>query len=295
MSRIGESELILNPDGSVYHLKLTPGELAENIIVVGDPGRVANVSKNFDRIELIRQNREMLTHTGYIGNKRLTVLSTGMGTDNIDIVLNELDALVNIDLEKREIKPEHTSLNIIRLGTSGALQAGVPVDSVVASTHGIGLDGMLYYYKGLSEVLDREITEAFIAQTDWPAVFPRPYAVACAPGLLSHIGNGYLQGMTATAPGFYGPQGRILRLETTHPDLNKAIAGFDFHGKNVLNFEMETSALYGLGKMLGHSTLTVCAIVANRVEKKYSKDYHPVIENMINNVLVKLISLPAEQ
>ncbi|MFH1119374.1 MAG: nucleoside phosphorylase [Bacteroidota bacterium] len=292
MSRIGESELILNPDGSIYHLKISPGDLAGNIIVVGDPGRVNNISKHFDRIEVTSQNRELVTHTGYIGNKRLTVLSTGMGTDNIDIVLNELDALVNIDLEKREKKPEHTSLNIIRLGTSGALQAGIPVDSVVASTYGIGLDGMLYYYKDLSKVIDREITEAFISQTAWPDVFPRPYAVACAPQLLDHIGKGLLQGMTATAPGFYGPQGRILRLETTHPDLNKAIADFELEGKKVFNFEMETSALYGLSGMLGHNALTVCVIVANRVEKKYSKDYHPAIESLIVNVLEKLVSLP---
>jgi len=292
MSRIGESELILNADGSVYHLKLKPEDLAGNIIVVGDPGRVASVSKHFDRIEVSRQNREIVTHTGYIGEKRLTVLSTGMGTDNIDIVLNELDALVNIDLDKREAKAGHTALNIIRLGTSGALQAGIPVDSVVASTYGIGLDGMLYYYKDLAGVLDREITEEFIRQTSWPAVFPRPYAVACSPDLLNHVGKGFLQGMTATAPGFYGPQGRILRLETTHPDLNQAIGDFELDGKKVFNFEMETSALYGLSRMLGHNALTVCAIVANRVEKKYSKDYHPVIESLIVNVLEKLVSLP---
>ncbi len=288
MTRIGESELIINPDGSVYHLKLKPEELAGDIIVVGDPGRVATVSARFDRIEVMRQNREIVTHTGYIGQKRLTVLSTGMGTDNIDIVLNELDALVNIDLTQRTIKPQHTSLNIIRLGTSGALQAGVPVDSVVASTHGIGLDGMLYYYKDLARVADRTITEAFIEQTAWPDVFPRPYAVEASARLLETIGAGFIHGMTTTAPGFYGPQGRVLRLETTHPDLNSAIAGFDFNGRKVLNFEMETSALYGLGRMLGHHTLTVCAIVANRVEKTYSKDYHPVIEALIGTVLERL-------
>lgn len=292
MSRIGESELILNPDGSVYHLKLQPDELARNIIVVGDPGRVASVSRHFDRIDIIRQNREITTHTGFIGNKKLTVLSTGMGTDNIDIVLNELDALVNIDLKKRKIKTEHTTLNIIRLGTSGALQAGIPVDSVVVSTHGIGLDGMLYYYRDLVNVIDREITEAFIDQTSWPDIFPRPYAVACSPTLLKQIGKGMNKGMTATAPGFYGPQGRILRLETTHEDLNKAIGDFRFDGNKISNFEMETSALYGLSAMLGHNALTVCAIVANRVEKKYSKDYHPVIESLIEKVLEKLVSLP---
>lgn len=292
MSRIGESELILNPDGSIYHLKLKPSELADNIIVVGDPGRVPTISKHFDRIEITRQNREMVTHTGYIGSKRLTVLSTGMGTDNIDIVLNELDALVNIDLDKREIKPEHKSLNIIRLGSSGALQAGIPPDAVVASTHGIGLDGMLYYYKALATVMDRAITESFIEQTGWPAVFPRPYAVACDPGLMEHVGKGFIQGMTATSPGFFGPQGRILRLETTHADLNSALAAFRYNGHQIANFEMETSALYGLGRMLGHKTLTVCVILANRVEKSVSKDYHLAIEGLVENVLEKLISMP---
>jgi len=291
MSRIGESELILNPDGSVYHLKLRPEELARNIMVVGDPGRVPAVSKHFDRIEIQRHNREIVSHTGYIGNQRLTVLSTGMGTDNIDIVLNELDALVNIDLEQRAIKDQHTPLNIIRLGTSGALQAGVPVDSVVASTHGIGLDGMLYYYNDIEGVYDQAITHAFIDQTQWPSVFPRPYAVAASAQLLATVGEGFTHGMTTTAPGFYGPQGRVLRLATKHPDLNKAIADFNYNGNKVLNFEMETSALYGLGKMLGHQTLTVCAIVANRVEKTYSKDYHPVIEKLIQTVLSRMLAL----
>lgn len=291
MSRISESELILNPDGSIYHLKLKPSELAENIIVVGDPGRVPTISRHFDRIEIARQNREMVTHTGYIGNKRLSVISTGMGTDNIDIVLNELDALANIDLEKREINPVHKSLNIIRLGTSGALQSGIPVDSIVASTHGVGLDGMLYYYKDLINVIDREITAAFIEQTAWPDIFPRPYVVACNPSLMDHIGQGLYKGMTATAPGFYGPQGRVLRLETTHQDLNSAIAGFKLNGKSIANFEMETSALYGLGRMLGHHTLTVCAIVANRAEKTYSRDYHPTIESLIELVLNRLVSM----
>lgn len=293
MARIGESELILHPDGSVYHLNLKPEELAKDIIVVGDPGRVPVVSAYFDRIEVVRQNREIVTHTGYVGKKRMTVLSTGMGTDNIDIVMNELDALVNIDLEQREARTALTSLNIVRLGTSGALQPGVPVDSVVASTHGIGLDGMLYYYRKLSEVMDAPVTEAFIEQTQWPSVFPRPYAVAGSSKLLKHVAGDFRQGMTTTAPGFYGPQGRILRLSTTHPDLNGAIAGFEYGGNKVLNFEMETSALYGLGRMLGHNTLTVCAIVANRVEKTFSKDYHPVIESLIKHVIGKLETLPA--
>lgn len=285
---IAESELVLNNDGSIYHLKLHPEEIARDIIVVGDPGRVPSISAYFDRIEVQRQNREIVTHTGYIGSKRLTVLSTGMGTDNIDIVLNELDALVNIDLKNRIILSNHTSLNIIRLGTSGALQPDIPVDSTVMSTHGIGIDGMLYYYSNLKDVYDREMTDAFIQQSNWDANFPRPYAVAASEKLLNLFSSGHLSGITATAPGFYGPQGRKLRLETTHPDLNEAISGFRYNGQRIVNFEMETSALYGLGKMLGHETLTICAIIANRVIKKYSSDYKITVKKLIEQVLEKL-------
>lgn len=285
---IAESELVLNNDGSIYHLKLHPEEIARDIIVVGDPGRVPSISAYFDRIEVQRQNREIVTHTGYIGSKRLTVLSTGMGTDNIDIVLNELDALVNIDLKNRTILSNHTSLNIIRLGTSGALQPDIPVDSTVISTHGIGIDGMLYYYSSLKDVYDREMTDAFIQQSNWDANFPRPYAVAASEKLLNLFSSGHLSGITATAPGFYGPQGRKLRLETTHPDLNEAISGFRYNGQRIVNFEMETSALYGLGKMLGHETLTICAIIANRVIKKYSSDYKITVKKLIEQVLEKL-------
>lgn len=285
---IAESELVLNNDGSIYHLKLHAEEIARDIIVVGDPGRVPSISAYFDRIEVQRQNREIVTHTGYIGSKRLTVLSTGMGTDNIDIVLNELDALVNIDLKNRTILSNHTSLNIIRLGTSGALQPDIPVDSTVMSTHGIGIDGMLYYYSSLKDIYDREMTDAFIQQSNWDANFPRPYAVAASEKLLNLFSSGHLSGITATAPGFYGPQGRKLRLETTHPDLNEAISGFRYNGQRIVNFEMETSALYGLGKMLGHETLTICAIIANRVIKKYSSDYKITVKKLIEQVLEKL-------
>ncbi|MBW6490461.1 MAG: nucleoside phosphorylase [Lentimicrobium sp.] len=288
MPRIAESELVLNQDGSVYHLKLYPDEIAHDIIVVGDPGRVDAISMHFDRIEVQRQNREIRTHTGYIGHKRITVLSTGMGTDNIDIVLNELDALVNIDLKERRIKTSHSALNIIRLGTSGALQADVPVDSTVISTHGLGLDGMLYYYRALKAVYDQEMTEAFISQSGWDTTFPRPYAVAASGKLFSLFSKDYLHGITATAPGFYGPQGRILRLEPTHPDLNQLLTDFRFEGKRIVNFEMETSALYGLGRLLGHNTLTICAIIANRVTKTYSKNSQATVKKLIASVLEKL-------
>lgn len=288
MVGIGDSELILNPDGSIYHLHLSPGELARDIIVVGDPGRVPTLSAFFDRIELKRQNREMVTHTGYIGKKRISVLSTGMGTDNIDIVLNELDALFNIDLDQRKPKDRHTSLNIIRLGTSGALQADIVVDSMVASTHGIGLDGMLHYYKDAPSVIDAELTKAFVSQTEWPDEFPRPYAVASSPGFLTTIAGDFKQGMTATAPGFYGPQGRVLRLQARHADLNQALTNFNFDGRRIINFEMETSALYGLGRLLGHETLTVCAIIANRVTQTYSKDYQATIKKLIEILLERM-------
>ncbi|HOP13734.1 nucleoside phosphorylase [Lentimicrobium sp.] len=292
MAQIGASELIINPDGSIYHLNLKPGELASDIIIVGDPGRVPLISRHFDHIELTRQNREICTHTGSIGGKRISVLSTGMGTDNIDIVLNEIDALFNIDLKRREVRDKHVSLNIIRLGTSGALQQDIPVDTAIVSTHGIGLDGMLYYYLDSQIIIDQPLTRAFISQTRWDQNFPRPYVVGASNKLLNIMGRKFTKGMTATAPGFYGPQGRRLRLATTHPDLNQAIAGFEYNGMKVANFEMETSALYGLGKLLGHNTLTICAIVANRMAKQYSKDYHKTMEQLISTVLESITDLP---
>ncbi|HAH59953.1 MAG: nucleoside phosphorylase [Lentimicrobiaceae bacterium] len=288
MISIGTSELILNSDGSIYHLHLKPGELANDIIVVGDPGRVPVISAYFDSIEIKRQNREIFTHTGYIGKKRISVLSTGMGTDNIDIVLNEIDALFNIDLQKRLPKEEHTSLNIIRLGTSGSLQADIEADSMVASTHGIGLDGMLYYYRDAPSVIDAELTKAFVDQTSWNHEFPRPYVVAASEELLNMIAPGFALGMTATAPGFYGPQGRTLRLPARHSDLNLALTNFNASGKRIINFEMETSALYGLGKLLGHQTLTICAIIANRITQTYSKDYQITIKKLIETLLERM-------
>ncbi|GAB1405850.1 nucleoside phosphorylase [Lentimicrobium sp.] len=291
MVSIGSSELILNPDGSIFHLHLSPGELARDIIVVGDPGRVPVISAYFDSIELKRQNREIVTHTGSIGNKRISVLSTGMGTDNIDIVLNEIDAIFNIDLQSRTPKQQHTPLNIIRLGTSGALQEDIEVDSMVASTHGIGLDGMLYYYRDAGTVIDPQLTDAFIEQTSWNNQFPRPYVVAASERLLGLIAHDFKQGLTATAPGFYGPQGRVLRLPPRHSDLNQALTNFNADGKRIINFEMETSALYGLGKLLGHQTLTVCAIIANRISQTYSKDYKKTIVKLIETLLQRMESL----
>jgi len=288
MSRIPESELILNPDGSVYHLHVRPENLADTIILVGDPGRVPEISKHFDSIEFKAQNREMVTHSGIIGRKRLTVLSTGMGTDNLDIVMNELDAAVNINLETREEKSDHTTLNIIRLGTSGALQADIAPGEAVVSTHGIGLDGLLYFYKNNERVTDAPLAEAFVKHTGWHENLPGIYAVRASKTLLDYLGSGLHHGITLTAPGFYGPQGRELRLKTAFPELNRLIETFDFRGNYIANFEMETSALYGLGRLLGHETLTICNIVANRVAKTYAIDYKKDMERLISLVLARL-------
>jgi len=288
MAPIAESELILNPDGSVYHLHLKPENMAENIIVVGDPGRVNEISKYFDHIEFKAQNREIYTHTGTIGQKRLTVLSTGMGTDNLDIVINELDAAVNIDLHTREPKPTHTKLNIVRLGTAGALQADIRPGDFVASTHGMGLDGLLYFYAKGKSVMDATLADAFVQQMNWDTNLPGVYAVPCSSMLMEKMGKGLVHGITLTAPGFYGPQGRELRLKIAFPELNQRIEKFEFEGKRIADFEMETSALYGLGKMLGHETLTICTIVANRVTHTYAKDYHQDIERLIRLVLERI-------
>lgn len=285
---IAETELILNPNGSVYHLKLLPENIAENIIIVGDQGRVEIVSSFFDTIDFKIQNREFVTHTGTYKGKRIMVLSSGIGTDNIDILVNELDAAVNIDLKTRTIKKEHTSLNIVRIGTSGALQQDIPVDSFVVSTHGLGFDGLLNYYLDLPKVNDNEISEAFIKQTNWNKNLPYPYAVKGSETLINKIGHDLIQGITATAPGFYGPQGRKLRLTPWVVDFNQQLTDFKHDQNRITNFEMETSALYGLGALLGHQTCTVCTIVANRVAKQYSKNYHVAVEQLIQLVLERL-------
>ncbi|HTF04636.1 MAG TPA: nucleoside phosphorylase [Bacteroidia bacterium] len=285
---IAESELILNPDGSIYHLKLLPENLADDVIVVGDQARVETISAHFESIDCRVQNREFVTHTGIYKGKRITVLSTGIGTDNIDIVLNELDALVNIDLSTRTIKAQKKSLNIIRIGTSGALQGDIPVDSFVASSHGMGFDGLLNYYAGRDLCDEPAVAEAFMSHSGWLKGLPYPYVVKASDKLMKQIGFDMQKGITATAPGFYGPQGRQLRLAPSLADLNEKLGSFRHGDDRVTNFEMETSALYGLGRLLGHECLTVCAIIANRVVRQYSKDYHPVIEKLVHTVLERL-------
>lgn len=235
------------------------------------------------------QNRELFTRTGYFNGKRITVLSTGMGTDNLDIVINELDALANIDLKTRMPKENHRTLNLIRLGTSGALQADIPVEnSYVATRYALGFDGLIYFYEKNREINETAIRDEFIRQTDYPSDLPKPYVVEGSKELFERLGEGYHQGITATAPGFYGPQGRTLRLQLAYPENNMKIENFKYGDWRICNFEMESSALYGLGKMLGHNCLTICAVIANRVTEKFAADYHPSVRNLITNTLERL-------
>jgi uridine phosphorylase len=284
--RIPESELVLNPDGSVYHLKLKPHQLADTIIIVGDPRRVEMISGLFDSVEFTGQNREIVTHTGFYKGKQLTVMSTGMGTDNIDIVLNELDALVNIDLEKRQVKSEKKSLNIIRLGTSGALQSDIPVNSIVMAQYGLGFDGLLHYYHWEQNNNEAEILNSFIKHTRWPSDLPSPYLASASEELMQRFEKeDFYKGITATASGFYGPQGRHVRLSLNYPELNEKIQDFRHHHLRILNYEMETSALYGLSRLLGHNALTLCVAIASRAKHEYNQSYQPVILKLIERVL----------
>ncbi|MBI3137646.1 MAG: nucleoside phosphorylase [Sphingobacteriales bacterium] len=285
MNRIAASELIINDRGAVYHLDLRPEELGNTVVTVGDPDRVAEVSKYFDRVEIRRQHREFISHTGYIGNKRITVLSSGIGPDNIDIVLNELDALVNIDFSSREIKKELLSLNIIRLGTSGSLQEDIPVDSFVASTHGLGVDNLLNFYRHEHNDEEKQLLHSFVTHTQIHGQTGYPYISSCAASLIKHFVQDFHHGITVTCPGFYGPQGRVLRLGISNPELINRLTDFRFGQHRITNFEMETSAIYGLGKLLGHNCLALNAIVANRVKKEFSKDGKAAVENLIKKFI----------
>lgn len=281
MNKIAESELIITPRGAIYHLDLRPEEIAGTIITVGDPDRVKEVSKHFDSIEIQRQHREFISHTGYVGKKRLTVLSSGIGPDNIDIVINELDALANIDFETRTIKPQLKALNIIRIGTSGSLQADIPVDSFVASTHGLGIDNLLNFYRHEQNDEEQALLHSFITHTQIHGQIGNPYISSGAGSLIKHFVKDFHHGITVTCPGFYGPQGRILRLGIRNPELINRLTDFRFGQHRITNFEMETSAIYGLGKLLGHNCLAVNAIVANRVVKEFSKDGKAAVEKLI--------------
>ena len=281
MSRIAESELIINERGAVYHLDLRPEELAGTVVTVGDPDRVREISKYFDSIEVKRQHREFITHTGLVGKKRISVLSSGIGPDNIDIVMNELDALVNIDLESRTPRTTLTALNIIRVGTSGSLQADIPVDSFVASTHGLGVDNLLNFYRLEQNNQEKELLHAFVTHTQVHNQIGQPYISSGAGSLLKHFVKDFHQGITVTCPGFYGPQGRVLRLGVRNPHFVNRLTDFRFGHHRITNFEMETSAIYGLGRLLGHHCLALNAIVANRVAGEFSKDGKAAVEGLI--------------
>jgi len=285
MQRIAESELIINARGAIYHLDLRPEELANIIITVGDPDRVATVSKYFDKIEIKKQHREFVTHTGIIGEKKISVVSTGIGTDNIDIVLNELDALVNIDFETRSIKNTLRQLNIIRIGTSGSLQDDIPVDSFVVSTHGLGIDNLLNFYRHEQNEEEKQLLQSFVTQTQLHNRFSYPYIGGASASLIKYFVDGYHRGITVTCPGFYGPQGRMLRLGLSNPDLINRLTQFRFGQHRISNFEMETAGLYGLSKILGHHCLSLSAIVANRLTKEFSRDGNAAVERLIRKTL----------
>lgn len=285
---IKSSELILNPDGSVYHLNLKPENVAHDIIFVGDQNRVEKITKHFDSIEFSTQKREFKTQTGVYKGKRISVMSTGIGPDNIDIVMNELDALVNIDLETRKPKQNLTSLNIIRIGTSGSLQADIPCDSFVLSQYGLGLDNMLRSYL-IDDISEIEIENAFINHTNWDLRKGRPYVIKGSEKLEKKLeSNKIFKGFTGTAGGFYGPQGRVLRLEIQDNELNRKMDSFDFEGTKMTNLEMETGAIYGLGKLLGHECLSLNAIIANRATGNFSADPYKAVDELIAYALDKL-------
>ena len=285
---IQSSELILNPDGSVYHLNLKPENIAHDIIFVGDQNRVEKITKNFDSIEFSQQKREFKTQTGIYKGKRITVMSTGIGPDNIDIVMNELDALVNIDLETRQPKETLTSLNIIRIGTSGSLQKDIPCDSFVMSKFGLGLDNMLRSYL-IDKVSNIAMEDAFVKHTNWDLRKGKPYVISCSEKLEKIIESDKMhKGITATAGGFYGPQGRVLRLNIQDEELNSKMDNFEFEENRITNLEMETGAIYGLGKLLGHECLSLNAIIANRASGTFSEDPYKAVDELIEYTLDKI-------
>lgn len=286
---IKPSELIINPDGSIFHLHLKPEHVADTVLLVGDPGRVDMIAKFFDIIEYEIQNREFKTITGWYKGRHLSVIATGIGTDNIDIVVNELDALVNIDLKKREVIDTKTSLNLIRIGTSGSLQAEIPLNSYVISEKSVGFDGMLNFYEGRNTVADLDFEKALMNHTNWNELLAKPYVIDASEQLLMELsGENTINGVNISANGFYGPQGRVLRLPLADAALNDKIESFEFEGKKITNYEMESSAIYGLSKLMGHEALTICLIIANRVTLEANENYHPHMEKLVEYILDRL-------
>tara|TARA_B100000768_G_scaffold179846_1_gene198433 strand:- start:1023 stop:1886 length:864 start_codon:yes stop_codon:yes gene_type:complete len=286
MNIIAETELILTSENKIYHLNLTKNEIADTIILVGDPERVKLISNKFNSIEHKIQNREFITHTGTLNGKRISVIATGIGPDNIDIVVNELDALANINFETRTINTKKKTLNLIRLGTSGAIQKDIKVDTFIVSLFGLGFDNIAHFYES-KEIINYDMSNKFKEFANWPEKLSNPYAVKASDNLLSLFPD-IKKGITATAPGFYGPQGRTLRLNTHITNLHQKMERFNYNKNRITNFEMETSALYYLGQSLGHNTITICAIMANRLTKEYSNNYKETVEELIDITLKRI-------
>lgn len=291
MRTIPASELIINDDGSIFHLHLKPEQLADIVILVGDPARVAMVAAFFDEVECRVQNREFNTVTGSYKGRRMTVLSTGIGIGNIDISVTELDALANIDFATRQVKAEHRRLTLVRLGTSGAIQPDIKVGEAVFSRTSVGFDGLLNYYAGRNEVCDLEIERAFVEHTGWNPQLPAPYFIDADRELFDHFKDVTREGITIAAPGFYAPQGRWVRLEPQDPALNEKIESFAYAGRRITNFEMEGSALAGLAALMGHRAATICTIIAQRIALDACTDYKPFVRQMIQTALDKLAVL----
>ncbi len=291
MRTIPASELIINEDGSIFHLHLTPNQIADIIILVGDPGRVAMVAQHFDSVECEVSNREFKTVTGQYKGKRMSVISTGIGIGNIDICVTELDALANIDFETRQAKPEFRELTLVRLGTSGALQADIKVGEFIFSRTSVGFDGLLNYYKGRNDVCDLPIEQAFMEHTAWNELLPKPYFIDADKSLMELFADSTREGITIAAPGFYAPQGRWLRLEPADSCLNEKVESFDYDGRKITNFEMEGSALAGLAALMGHKATTICTIIAQRIAQDMNTDYKPFVAGMIKMALDKLATI----
>lgn len=285
-----KTELITNPDGSVFHLHLLPGEIADNIIIVGDPGRVEMLGEMLDSVRVRKSNREFSTITGSYREVEVSIISSGIGTDNIDIVVNELDAVANIDLATGMAVEEPRSLSFIRIGTAGGLQADLPAGSFVATSKAVGFDGVLHFYEGYEWCLDHMLADALATHLEWPDLLPYPYVVEADPSLLDRIASGITRGITISTPGFYAPQGRRLRLEPFDSDINDNITSFRFRGERVTNYEMESSAIYGLAKLLNHRALTLCVVIGNRVTGEFLNDYKPAVRALAGYVLDRLSS-----
>lgn len=289
--RIAESELIINSDGSIFHLHIRPEQLAKNVILVGDPGRVAMFKPYFETIKCEGASREFVWATGTYHGSRITALSTGIGTDNIDIVMTELDALANIDFSTREVKKEHTTLNIVRLGTCGALQPEIPLGSFILSHISIGFDGLMNWYAGREEITDTAMEEAFMKHMNWPKELPTPYFVKASDKLIQLFEDSTVRGMTISSPGFYGPQGRVVRQQLAMPNMLEDIESFRYSDRKITNFEMEGSAIAGIARHLGHEATTVCCVIAHRYLKDANTDYKPRVAQLVKLVLDKVSTL----